>query len=336
MKSLTIVFTGKEQLELREQDTKDPGPGQLMLQAVASLISTGTECICYQRNFAPGTGWDKWVKYPFYPGYSMVGRVIKLGDGVKDFKEGDLVLGSVNHGQFVNCTAERAVALPSGLSPEEATWGKLAYITQHGFRRAKLALGELAVVIGAGLLGQLVTQYAALSGAAEVIVVDTVQKRLDYATSHGATKAICRPIEEAGQEVKKITDGAMAEVVFDVTGHWAVLPHALGLLRRFGRLVLVGDTGEPQKQHLVHDLLNRDLTIMGAHDTNAPTLVSEHLPWSMQNMVKLFYRYLVQGRMRVKDMITHRFDPRQAEEAYRLLTTRRAEAMGVIFDWTRL
>jgi hypothetical protein len=35
-------------------------------------------------------------------------------------------------------------------------------------------------------------------------------------------------------------------------------------------------------------------------------------------------------------MITHRFDPRKAEEAYGLLTQRRAEAMGVIFDWTKL
>jgi len=336
MKSLTIVFTGKEQLELREQDTKDPGPGQLTLHAVASLISTGTECICFQRNFAPGTGWDKWVKYPFFPGYSMVGRVLKLGEGVKGFKEGDLVMASGNPGQFVNCTAERAGARPPGLTPDEASWGKLAYITQHGFRRAKLALGEVAVVIGAGLLGQLVTQYAALSGAAEVIVVDTVQKRLDFATTHGATRAVCRPIEEAGPEIHKITDGAMAEVVFDVTGHSSVLPHAHALLRRFGRLVLVGDTGEPHKQHLIHDVLNRDLTIMGAHDNNAPTLASEHLPWSMQNMVRLFFRYLVQGRMRVKDMITHRFDPRQAADAYALLTTRRAEAMGVLFDWTRL
>ena len=336
MKGLTIVFTGKEQLELREVEVADPGPGRLLVETVASLISTGTECICYQRNFDPGTGWDKWVKYPFYPGYSAVGRVIKVGAGVKEFQEGQMVLAPVNHAQYVTCSEPHAVPVPAGVSAEEATWGKLAYITQHGFRRSKLALGEVAVVIGAGLLGQLVVQYCSLAGAAEVIVIDTAEGRLKFAAKHGATKTICRPVGEAAEEVRQASDGKMAEVVFDMTGHWSVFPHALGLLKRFGRMVLIGDTGQPEKQHMVHDVLNKDLTIMGAHDNNSPMVEDDHLPWSRKNMVKLFYRYLVQGRMRVKDMITHRFDPREAKEAYGLLTQRRSEAMAVVFDWTKL
>ncbi|MCC7409759.1 MAG: zinc-binding alcohol dehydrogenase [Phycisphaeraceae bacterium] len=333
MRGIGIVFTGKDQLEVQDTEVGDPKPDQVLVQASASLISTGTECICLQRNFAPGTNWEGWVKYPFHPGYSMVGQVLKVGDNVRTLKSGDRVLCSRPHAQYHLISADDAVLIPEGVSDAEAAWGKLAYITQHGFRRGDIKLGEVAVIIGAGLLGQLVTQYAGLSGAAEVVVVDTVPKRLEMAASHGATRTICKPIDQVQDDLKAITGGAMADVVFDVTGHWSVLPKALELLRRFGRLVIVGDTGEPEKQHLIHAVLGRDLTIMGAHDVNSPRQATDFTPWSQQAMTGLFYRYLAQGRMRVGDLITHTYRPTQAAEAYGLLTQRRAEAMGVIFDW---
>ncbi|MCC7145578.1 MAG: zinc-binding alcohol dehydrogenase [Phycisphaeraceae bacterium] len=336
MKALGIVFTGKNQLERRTLDVADPGPGQVLVRATASLISTGTECICLQRNFAPGTNWEKWVHYPFYPGYSMVGRVLKTAPDVDNLKPGDRVLCEASHAQYVLSSARHAVPIPDSVSDEEATWGKLAYITQHGFRRGQVKLGEVVVIVGAGLLGQLVTQYAALSGAAEVIVIDTVPGRLAMAAAHGATHTLCKPIEQAETDLKTITGKAMADVVFDVTGHWSVLPHALGLLRRFGRLVIVGDTGEPEKQHLIHNVLGRDLTIMGAHDVNTPMDTTDFAPWSQGQMTSLFYRYLGQGRMRVRDLMTHTFSPHDAAQAYELLTQRRSEAMGVIFNWRNL
>ena len=51
-------------------------------------------------------------------------------------------------------------------------------------------------------------------------------------------------------------------------------------------------------------------------------------------MVETFFRLLAQGRMRVDDMITHRFEPRRAAEAYGLLCTACQGAMGVVLDWT--
>jgi threonine dehydrogenase-like Zn-dependent dehydrogenase len=53
-------------------------------------------------------------------------------------------------------------------------------------------------------------------------------------------------------------------------------------------------------------------------------------------MGRLFLAYLQRGQMRVGDLITHRFSPRDAAQAYRLLETERASVMGVIFDWTQL
>ena len=84
-------------------------------------------------------------------------------------------------------------------------------------------LGETTVVVGLGILGQLVTQYLASPARADVIAIDTVGKRRDLAFANGATHAICRPVDEAREDVARDHRRPMADVVFDITGHPAVL-----------------------------------------------------------------------------------------------------------------
>jgi threonine dehydrogenase-like Zn-dependent dehydrogenase len=50
-------------------------------------------------------------------------------------------------------------------------------------------------------------------------------------------------------------------------------------------------------------------------------------------MVELFFTYLQRGDMRVSDLVTHRYAPEEAPQAYRMLQEQRASAMGVLFDW---
>src|SRR3989442_14139733 len=66
----------------------EPGPGQLLVQAARTLISTGTELTCLSGRYEPGSHWDGWVKYPFRPGYCMAGTVLAAGEGATTFKGG--------------------------------------------------------------------------------------------------------------------------------------------------------------------------------------------------------------------------------------------------------
>jgi 2-desacetyl-2-hydroxyethyl bacteriochlorophyllide A dehydrogenase len=333
MKTLGVVFTGNEQLDVRELDIAEPGPGQVLVEVTKTLISTGTETICYQRKFAPGTHWDRWVQYPFPVGYSAAGHVLGVGDGVTHVKPGDRVGCSGYHAKLTLTPAFLAYRLPRGVSDEDATWGTLAYIVQHGFRKVSVRLGESVVVIGVGLLGQLLVQYARLAGASEVIAIDTSAARLAMAAAHGATRTLNVPVADAVEAVRDATGGAMAEVVFDMTGNAQVFAAATKLVRPYGRLGLIGDTGTPAEQHLTPEVIRNDLQIFAAHAGRAPNEASDLQPWSKRAMTELFYKYLAQGRMKVSDLITHRFRPQQAAEAYGLLCTRRDEAMGVIFDF---
>jgi threonine dehydrogenase-like Zn-dependent dehydrogenase len=219
------------------------------------------------------------------------------------------------------------------VSDEEAAWFGLAAIVQNGVRRAEHTLGDSAVVIGLGPLGQLVTQYLRVLGCWNIIAVDTAPARLEWARKHGATHTLQIDVATARETVREITEGRGADVVYDVTGHPAVLAPALTLPRNFGKVILLGDTGTPSQQHLTVDVVTRGLQIIGAHDGNPPLHVNDHLFWTHRNMIRLFFEYVSRKQMNVADLVTHRYKPQQAPEAYELLRTSRDQAMGVMFDW---
>ncbi len=336
MQSLNMYFTGQNKVELISEPVSDPGAGEVLVQTTKTLISTGTETICLERRFEPGSHYDRWVKYPFPPGYSLAGRVVAVGSDVQGFKPGDRVAIRANHRQYVLTTPQRLYLIPDGVSDEDATWFGLGNIVQIGVRHAEHTLGDTVVVIGLGLLGQLVVQYARLMGAWQIIVVDPAGKRLDMACEHGATAALSQGVADVQEEIQRLTGGLGADVVYEVTGVPSVFQHALPLLRRFGKLILLGDTGLPSDQRLTPDIVLKGLQVIGAHDSNPPPESTDHAHWSHRHMTDLFFAYLQRGDMRVSDLITHRYSPSQAAEAYEVLRTDRAHAMGVLFDWTQL
>lgn len=328
MKANAVVFTGPRQVDLTQIDVPDPGHGEFTIQTLVTLMSMGTELICYRGESDPGTHWHGWVNYPFYPGYSCVGRVIKVGKDVTDFSEGDRVFSSTSHRQYTNLSG--GIKVPDGVSDEEAAWCKLATITQTGIRQAEHAMGDAAVLIGLGPLGQLITQYLRAMGLREILAVDQVQPRLDMAMKHGATAAFCGSAADAKDFVLEHTDGELADVVYDITGYHTVFPMALPLARRFGKVILQGDCPHPSKQHLTHDILTRQLRVLGSHNEALPP---QYAHWTATRQSELFLTYVQRKQMNVADLITHRFDPAEAGEVYAQLDSDRGNSAGVIFDW---
>lgn len=349
----TLRFTGARAVELVREPCPMPGPGQVLVATIRSLISTGTELTVYTRNFAPGTHWDTWVNYPFYPGYLSAGRVIAVGAGVSDWGVGDRIASRANHTSHAlidvgdqtrandpasgDCTpANRGLRIPIDVPDEAACWMGLGKIVQVGVRAAEHVLGDVVVVIGLGLLGQLTVQYARLAGAARVIAIDTAPLRLELARAHGATDVICGTATEAAKQIRAIAathgiDGA--DVVYDVTGHPSVLAQALPLARRFGKVVLLGDAGDPSRQTLTPDVITRGVRIVAAHDGHPPQLPNPWVRWSSTQMSEQVLEWLSRGSLRTASLVTHRYAPEQALEAYTLLDTKRTEAMGVVFTW---
>ncbi len=329
--SYNIVMTGKEQVGLSLEEVPPLPEDGLLVRTRMSLISTGTESFCFRGEFEGGGHWARWVRYPFYPGYSNVGTVEQVGATVEGYEVGDRVFSTASHRQL-NVVKPLVNKIPDHISDASAMWSKLGTITQTGVRRAQLEMGDTVVVIGLGPLGQLVTQYARVMGAEQVLAIDPVESRLAVAAAHGATRTFAGSAADAGPFVADHTGGRLADVVFDATGHYAVFPLALKLVRDFGTLLLIGDSPHPGKQVLTTDILARQITVRGTHNEK----LEDRSVWTAQRQIELLYRYLERGQMHVEDLITGLHAPGEAPEVYAELLVDRAETIGVGFDWSRL
>jgi 2-desacetyl-2-hydroxyethyl bacteriochlorophyllide A dehydrogenase len=324
-----IVFTEKQEVRFQEFELPEIETGMVHVHSLYSLISTGTETIVYNRQFDPNTHWDHWVKYPFYPGYSLIGKIVKVGSEIENLKEGDYVALRSSHASDHVVKAENCFPVPSEMDVKQATWFALAKIAFMGARVAKYFLGDSVLIIGAGPIGQMSIRWAWCAGVETIIVVDRIEKRLIHAQKGGATHVIGTLVEESINEIKQVCNGDLPNIVIDTTGNPEVFSMALTLVRQRGRIVVLGDTGYPAKQHLSSDVIMKGISIVGAHDSH------NDREWDAQRIHHLFCNLVQSGRFSLEGLNTHVFLPKNCKDAYELANTRRGETMGMIFDWTK-
>lgn len=348
MKSKYIVFPEARQVDVWEEEIGELEAGEVLCRAERSLISIGTELHCLRGQFDPGTNWIDWVKYPFRPGYSMVGTVLAVAPDVEGIRVGDRLASYGLHQQIYKVQVMHLAkrydiplgigvhVLPDDISSEQGTWRSLGVTTQSAVRRAEFQFGERAAVVGLGTLGQLVVQYLKAAGAREIVAIDPMPKRVELARANGATHGLALMVGDAADYVHDLTDGWGLDAVFEVTGHPSALAPSIQLLRRLGRLVLLGDSPIPTQQALGPGVVFKSVSILGIHGYQVPDKKTEYTPWSVEEMSSLFFEYLRRGTMDVDALVTHRYSPAQASEAYLGLLQDRSSAVGVIFDWSLL
>ena len=323
-----LIFTGKQKVLLEPFELAPPDAKSVLVKTTLSLMSTGTENIVFNRLFDPGTHWDNWVKYPFTPGYTCVGTIERLGSEVENFRVGDRVAFRVGHCSHAVKAASECYPIPAGLTFDQAVWFSLAKITFHGAQAAQYHLGDSVLIIGAGPIGQMSIRWARAAGAASIVVVDAVPNRMKLATAGGATATIVEPIDKARAAILRAGGGKLPRVVIDSTGNAAVFAAALGLVADRGRVVVLGDTGQPARQSLTPDVITRGLTIVGAHDGhNTPE-------WNDATITRLFYNLATTDRFSLDGLNSHRFTPTQCAEAYEVANRDRASTMGLVFEWS--
>ncbi len=324
-----IVFNGIRDVELAEFDLPKIEPGKIIVRNCMSMISSGTEMIVFNRSFKKDSHWDKWVKYPFYPGYAAVGIVETAGTETALFKPGDRVVHRASHASAMVINERQCFPVPENILNEEAVWFALAKIAAMGAIKTGVGLGDAVAVIGAGPVGQMAIRWMVAAGAEKVIVIDAAGERLEHAGKGGATHLIRKTAEGALDELAGITDGKLADIVIDTTGIAAVFPDTLRCARKYGRVVLLGDSGYPEQQHLTSDVVLKGLTITGAHDPH------ETPDWNSEKIIRLLFSLVERDRFNLKGLNTHLFKPEECKEAYDILNRERASTLGVLFNWER-
>jgi propanol-preferring alcohol dehydrogenase len=261
MKAAVVEKFG-EPLVIREVPVPSPGPGQALVEIVASGV-------CHTDLHAADGDWPLKPTLPFTPGHEGAGTVVALGPGVTHLREGDrvgiawlhsacghcefclsgwetLCLEQKNSGYSVNGSfAQFALAqadylgrIPQSLSFVEAAPILCAGVTTYkGLKETNTRPGEWVVISGVGGLGHVAIQYAKAMGL-HVAAVDLGPEKMALAKKLGAEIAIDATTQNPAAEIQKQIGGAHAVLVTAVST--TAFKQAMGMLRRGGTCVMNG------------------------------------------------------------------------------------------------
>ncbi|MEA3337707.1 MAG: zinc-binding alcohol dehydrogenase [Chloroflexota bacterium] len=337
MRGKELVFPEPFRAEWQDVPVGEPGPGQVLIHTRKTLISTGTELTAYTGDFPADSGWSRYISYPWrLAGYSNVGNIVALGPDVQDLAIGDRVANWGHHAEYnIQSLAGRysgVQIVPEDVSDDQAAFWQLGKTVMNGVRLARIALGEAVVTVGAGILGQLAIQYIHLSGAFPLIAVDLSERRLELAADSGATYTLPGDRQDLIDELRRITHGRMADVVFEITGNQQVIPIALRMARPQGRIIILGSPRGPVEIDFHNEVHSLGLQVIGAHVSTHPDTATPCNPWTAQRNGELFFDLVQAGRLQVDGLISHRFSWQEAPSAYTMLAEDRTQAMGVVLE----
>ncbi len=328
----TLVFPAERIVELQDHERPDPGDDEIPIETDTTLVSTGTEITVLSGDYPSGSFWDEYGEYPFVTGYTNVGTVVEAGPDV-DLAAETRVASWTPHAAYVTATADECIPIPDDVSDAEAAPFAVAQIVANGLRRGRVDWGETVVVYGLGILGQFAVRLAHLAGAEQVIGVDLSENRIAYLPNEPGITGVDVTDTDPAEAVADLTDGAMADVVVEVTGNPDAIPDEFDVLREQGRMVLLSSPhGETTLDF--HDYVNApSYEIIGAHQTSHPVHATRVDPWTKERHAELFFTYQRQGRLDVEPLYSHVRDCEDAPELYRELLKDRTRAMGVRLEW---
>jgi len=195
--------------------------------------------------------------------------------------------------------------LPSNVSNEEATLIEPVGCCIRAQNKCNIQKGDTVAVIGAGPSGIIHSMLAKISGATNVIVSDTVEYRLKAAKRFGADLTINPQKEKLTEEVNDATDGRGADVVIVTAPNLKALEEGIRTCRRGGTLCLFAPTPPEEQARLSpHRLFFSEITIVPSYSTS-------HIE------TRTALQLISSGRIKAKELITHRFPLSQTAEAFR-------------------
>jgi len=336
-KNYRVCFVAKSQVELQECEMPEVGDDQFLVKLGVSQISTGTELTYLEGNIGEGSTWEKDIKFPRLPGYSAIGTIIAVGKNMDPNLIGRRVGTSLKHQKYQVFDAGKLETsfnpIPENVSSGDAVFATISGITMASIRSAQIRPGDVCVVYGAGLIGQLTARNAKNAGAATVIVADVSDKRLDLIPKDGPFVTVNSTKVDMPEFVKGLTGGAGADIVFETTSHPGLIEQELHCLRKKGKLII---TSSPKGKSTVDfDYCSRNaLTIIGAHNVTYHTKVETLADrWTSFNEKGYFFDLLSKGLIDVSNLTTHTYHYKDAVSAYEMLMKDRTQALSVIIDW---
>lgn len=343
MKAVVKKKRGSGNVKLVEVDVPKIGAMEVLIEVKSTGICGTDVHIFHDLAF---------YEPPVTLGHEYAGVIVETGKEVKDFKVGDIVtspatipcrtcymcrinqanrcvgetkriLGTYRaDGTFAKYVAvpERVLhKIPENISFDEAAVAEPAACAVHSVTETVgVNPGDVVVVLGPGTMGLLSIQVAKIAGAKKVIItgVDADIARLRLAEKLGVDLTVNVQNQDPLEVVKSVTGGLGADVVLEASGASAARKQALTLVRKCGRIGIIGLSGKPVKINLDR-IVEGELVVKGSWGTIWTS-------WSKAlEMMSL-------GMIQVGPLITEKFPLERWREGFRMMEERKA--LKVLFN----
>ena len=269
MRALVRTSLEPESMEVVEREMPQIAEDEVLIKIKAVGIC-GTDIHIYYGRITTGT--DVVI------GHELSGEIVKTGGKVQGIKAGDRVVTRLNVGvcgtckaclsgnpqmcehrtcpghwidgafaDYMKIEAKQVIKIADSISYEEAAFVEPMACVAHGLlERTQVKPEDLAVVFGPGPIGLLAVQMAKANGASKVIMVGTDQDealRLPLAKKLGADLVLNSMKDDVEQIIKELTAGQGADLCVDCSGAEPAINTCLRILRRQGRMAVIGLPG---------------------------------------------------------------------------------------------
>ncbi|HEV8366423.1 MAG TPA: zinc-binding dehydrogenase [Pyrinomonadaceae bacterium] len=318
-KMLGGQITGERLLEMIEIPRPDIEKGEILVQLeVGSICGSDLPYFLFDTSHPALTG----ASAPLPPTLSLhelTGFVAQSRN--ERFKEGDRVLAlpTIPHrglAEYFVSSDDRAVPLPAGRANHLVLSQPLGTVI-HACLKLPEVLGQTAVVLGQGPVGQLFTALLRHMGVVRLIAVDLLPERLKVSTRMGATHTVCGSAAEVAATIETITEGKLADLAVEAIGKAETLNLAAKLVRRNGTLLAFGLPHRYNYDFAFHEFFwneGRLICSLG------PTVDDFRAAVDM----------ISNGVIDVAPLVTHTFPFRSAQEAFTVFADRTDGVIKVV------
>lgn len=346
------------------------GPNDVLISAVCSLISPGTERMLMEFGksnlinkarqqpekvkevlvkartdgvLATYDAVKSKLNQPIPLGYCHVGIVIDKGENVSNIEVGDRVASNGSHSSVVSVPKNLVAKIPLEVSDEEAAFTVLGAIALQGVRLVEPTLGETVAVIGLGVIGLVTVQLLKANGC-RVIGFDFDEDKVNLAKAYGAE---CHTLGHGADPVALGNSfsrgrGVDAVILSASTKSNDPISQAAQMCRKRGRVVLVGVVGLDINRA---DFFEKEISFQvscsygpGRYDPVYEERGQDYpigfVRWTENRNLEAILDLLAEGKLEVSSLVTDRFDFSQAGSAYKLLSDGAGnKAIGILLEY---
>ena len=337
---LQATMTSPGTIEINEVPRPRPAAGEVLIE-VKRIGVCGSDIHVYH-------GLHPYTSYPVVQGHEVGGVVAETGSGVTGFEPGDKVVFMpqvtcgvcypCRHGMYHICDnlkvmgfqtsgaaqeffpvkAEMVLKLPEHMTLDEAALIEPISVAAHAVSRSGGVEGKKVVVLGAGTIGNLVAQVSRASGAADVIITDVSDYKVDKAHQTGFAHAVNTNQENLNEAILKYFGPDKADVMFECVGAQATITQAVNYARKGSTIVVVGVFGKVPEVNLGF-VQDRELSLIG-------TLMYQKKDY--ERAIDL----AANGKLQLGPMVTQRFPFKRYLEAYEMIEASHGDYLKVMID----